>query len=396
MGLLSNTTNLKQYRIIDGQLSRESLGFVQEKLQRNAFIPIEQTQEEISCGWTILGSLDKNDFGNINDWQRGNYLCFTLRIDQRKVPASTLKRHCEKEYEKFLQNNQGFKRVPKTEKEAIRERVRLNLLSKTLPATKGIDVVINLDRQDLFVTSLTDKDCDLVEKAFQETFGGICRLRVTPPLEMAMEIAPENLQHNLKVLNRASTDAIVEQIKENVWLGQGFLLWLLHRTIESDSRYRLNTPGPLLRDGEYVAYLNNRLTLTGSAEGGTQKVALSGPQSGFQEARIALHGGKVLSSATVYLEEQENLWKYTLKSDSFHVASLKCPTVKLEKDVDDAEAEEHALFYERMHLIESFLQLHKSLFREFLIQRLDENKWTDLEMKLENFLENGPLLEDAI
>ena len=77
------------------------------------------------------------------------------------------------------------------------------------------------------------------------------------------------------------------------------------------------------------------------------------------------------NEAAIHLEKGEHLWKMTLKGEPFHFASYKAPRVQAEKDatVDEA-SEQEALFYERMYVLETGLQLFDSLFAAFLAVRL--------------------------
>jgi len=81
--------------------------------------------------------------------------------------------------------------------------------------------------------------------------------------------------------------------------------------------------------------------------------------------------GKKITEATIHFEKDENAWKLTLKGELFHFGSFKCPPVQIEKDnTVDMVAEQEAVFFERMHLLESGNQLFDSLFESFLTERL--------------------------
>jgi recombination associated protein RdgC len=120
-----------------------------------------------------------------------------------------------------------------------------------------------------------------------------------------------------------------------------------------------------------VAYLNDRLVLCGAGEESMQKITVAGPQDRFSEVCTALQSGKVINEAALYFEKEEHLWKMTLKGETFQFGSFKAPKVKEEKDntVDEA-SEREALFFERMHVLETGLQLFDSLYAAFLTVRL--------------------------
>ncbi len=120
-----------------------------------------------------------------------------------------------------------------------------------------------------------------------------------------------------------------------------------------------------------MAYINDRLVLSSAGENGMQKITVAGPQDRFSEVRTALLQGKTINEAAIHFEKGENFWKLTLKGEMFHFASFKSPKVKEEKDnTVDALSEREALFYERMALVESGLQLFDTLLAQFLKERL--------------------------
>ncbi len=114
--------------------------------------------------------------------------------------------------------------------------------------------------------------------------------------------------------------------------------------------------------------------LEGEDEEGKQKVTVAGPQNKFDEVLAALENRKSICEATLHLEKEELQWKLTLKGEMFQFGSFRCPSVKLEKDdMVDEEREKEALFFERMYLLETGLQLFDSLFATFLQQHLNKN-----------------------
>ena len=160
----------------------------------------------------------------------------------------------------------------------------------------------------------------------------------------------------------------------------------MHETMNASSEYSVNQPGPAVAGDGFVAYLNDRLLLASSSETGMQKVTVTGPQDHFNEVRTALKGGKDIHESVLYMEKQEQLWKLTLKGDTFHFASFKAPAVTLEKDdITDPAMESEAVFFERMYMLEGGLQLFDSLLATFLRQRLDGG-WAQKEQAIRTYL----------
>jgi hypothetical protein len=116
-------------------------------------------------------------------------------------------------------------------------------------------------------------------------------------------------------------------------------------------------------------------------------VSVSGSQDSYLEAISAIKGGKKITSATICMEKDENLWKLTLKGETFGFASFKCPQVRIERDATVEEmSEREAAFFERMYLLEQGLQLFDSLFTLFLRERLTD-AWPGRLLAIQEWLE---------
>jgi hypothetical protein len=211
---------------------------------------------------------------------------------------------------------------------------------------------------------------DEFESRFTKTFPGL-RLVAVHPFARAERVADGPLQTPLRSCNKATSEAALDLIQSNRWLGWDFLGWLIYRTMNDASEYRVSRPGPAEQGEPFAAYLNDRLVLSNAGEGGTQKITVAGPQDRFSEVCTALRTGKVIDEATLYFERGENLWKLTLKGETFHFASFKAPKVQEERDnTVDEVSEREALFFERMYVLETGLQFFDSLFAAFLAIRL--------------------------
>ncbi|NLV24634.1 MAG: recombination-associated protein RdgC [Deltaproteobacteria bacterium] len=372
MGILSNTVSIRQFRVVGDKPAANLPAWAGTRLADFGFRSIEEGAEEQAIGWVEFDDPRESGFAAIHTFQRDHYFVFALRRDQRRLPATLFKQHFQQEEADFLAAHPGFRRVPKQKREELREKLRLRLLAKTLPTPCLWDVVWDTDQDLVTFASLSASAGDLLVEQFRKTFGG---LRLTPvhPYGRAMDILEEPLRARLVAANQAPTGEAVALIEANRWLGCDFLLWLMHRTMAADSRYPVCRPGPAVAGEGFVSYLNDKLLLAGGDNpGGIQKVAVSGPQDHFSEVRAALLSGKEIREAVLYMEKEEDLWKLHLKGDSFHFASFKAPPVRIEKeDGNDPALEKEAVFFERMHLLESGLQLFDSLFAAFLRERLD-------------------------
>jgi hypothetical protein len=371
MGILSNTVSICHFRVVGDTPTKELFEWASENLRQHAFRPIDQGMEELSTGWVHTGNNQESAFAAPADFWHDHYLAFTLRQDRRRIPASLLKAYLQVAEHEFLAENPGYTRVPKQKKGEMRESVQARLLARTLPVPSCHDAVWDTESGILTFTSLSRGGVDAFDTHFKKTFPGL-RLTAVHPFARAENVVDEGLKPALAAANRATSDAALDMIVSNRWLGWDFLLWVMYRTMNAASVYQLSRPGPDEQGRPFMAYINDRLVLCGTGEN-MQKITVAGPQDRFSEVRTALRQGKVINEAAILFEKGDDLWKLTLKGEMFHFASFKAPKVKEEKDnTVDRASEMQALFFERMYLLEEGLQLFDSLFAAFLTARLGQ------------------------
>lgn len=370
MGILANSVSICQFQVV-GELPEGNIfEWVGECLEKFSFKNIESSAEELSIGWVRTDDCQSTDFAGLQLFRRDHYLSFTLRRDQRRIPVPLLKAYQQIAEQDFLGSNPGFFRVPKQKREDIRDAVRLSLLARALPSPAMYDVIWDTRSGLVTLASLSPKVIDLFETEFKKSFPGL-RLLMINPFARAMRISADDLLPELEKANLASTESVLDLIRSNLWIGQDFLLWLLHQTMTGSGEHTVCTPGIFGSGEPFTSFMNDRLLLQANGESGTQKITVAGAQDNFSEVLAALHLGKKITEATIHFEKDEHSWKLTLKGELFHFGSFKCPSVQIEKDnTADKSAEQEAVFYERMHLLECGTQLFDSLLSAFLRERL--------------------------
>jgi hypothetical protein len=184
-------------------------------------------------------------------------------------------------------------------------------------------------------------------------------------------VLEEGLQHLLDKADQAPSKDVLLQIKRNRWVGWEFLLWLMYRTSSSSSVYEVDQKGPLEMGEGFMAYLHDKFVLVAEHEQGKRMSSITGVQREFSETREALRDGKNITETLIYLEKEPRSWKVSLKADIFALGSFSCPVVQIERDeITDPDQERIAVFYERMSLLETGLQLFDSVFSAFMQERV--------------------------
>ena len=383
MGLYSNTTSFAQY-CISGEIPQaDRFEWLSSALSGRAFSSIEETSDEQAEGWVCTDAIDESTFDSPSRCWRDRYAFFSYRRDQRRIPAGLLKSFIGRAEGEYLSKRPDLKRPPKREREEIKDRVKLKLLTKTLPAPSTVDILWNLDTGLLILFSSSTKSMERVEELFSKSFDAL-RPRLIYPYFRASRILGEEGLDTLASHNQASTDSALDEIQCNRWLGEDFLVWLLHEGLEGGD-FRINTPGNIDSGTPFSAWIDDRIQLQGGGADGPQKVAVSGSQDSYLEARSALRSGKAISSATIYLERDELQWKFTLNAELFTFSSFRSPPVKIEREGADELSERESVFYERIYLIEAGLQMFDSLLNDFLNIRLS-GAWAERSASIESWL----------
>lgn len=375
MGFLSASASIAYFQLSGAEALQNNEQQLREKLATEGFRSIEQSAQELATGWVHFDDDESSDFSSAQSCLRDHYLCFALRQDRRKVPAALLKRQFSRLCDEFLAASPTFQRVPKSQREQLRDQARETLLARTLPTPSITHVVWDTRHNLVRFCSLGKSNIDTFQGLFHQTFPGL-RLRLLPPLQRAFTVLPETLHPALQQADQAQSESFLEQIEANLWLGADFLLWLFYRTLNSGSQYRVQTAGPLLADQPFSAFLDDRLVLVGGGQEGQQKIVVAGPQDQFLEVKTALSQGKQIEEATLHLQQDEDhCWKLTLKGERFFFGGFATPMVRPEKTPeDDPQLEAEAAFFTKINAVEEGEQMFDSLFRAFLTVRLG-NDW---------------------
>lgn len=387
MGVYANTVSITQFTVTGELPKSDQFPWFSEKLAGRGFQTIENSAEEASEGWTQVDRPDDAAFEAPSDFWRDNYLVFSLRRDQRKIPAAVLKSHTAREEGAFLAQHPNLRRTPKNKRTEIKELVQLRLMAKCLPVPSTVDVVWDQKSGVLTLFSLGSKVVERFEDIFRKTFEGLSLVAIHP-FARARMLLEGPLLDSLEKANQSNSDSAMALIRDNQWLGWDFMLWLLQRGLNGEGEFGLCRPGHFSIGERFSAWIDDRIQLQGGGEeGGIQKVSVSGSQDSYLEAISALKGGKQITSATICMEKDENIWKLTLKGETFGFASFKCPQVRIERDATvDEMSEREAAFYERMFLLEQGVQLFDSLFTAFLKERLTE-AWSGRMVTIQEWLD---------
>ena len=142
------------------------------------------------------------------------------------------------------------------------------------------------------------------------------------------------------------------------FLGREFLAWLWFESELFEQRFSI------AEFGDCEVWLERSITLESNGEREIEKSKLTGEApSGRPEAREALRQGKLPTQAKLVVKRGEQDFSLVLDADTLGLSGVKIPAL-LKGDGDDP-------FYERIQLIEELEGAVESLYRAFLLLRLD-------------------------
>jgi hypothetical protein len=348
MGLLKGSFTFTRFHV-DGRLPQAFLNFVNSRIKANSFKNTIKSTEEKQLGWVSLTDILDTDFEKAN-YALGDYIIFSLRIDRKLIPPKLMKVKLMEEERRFLAQS-GKDRVNKQMAAGMKDKVKLELLTKLDPIPSFYDVCWAVGKNTIYFSSLADKVADDFVDLFKKTFS----------LNLRRFLPQEN---NLVTSGSESTETAS-------LIGREFLTWLWFKTEERNGRIQTS-------DTEEVElHFLKRVSLEAGEGEYSQGVVCHGIHAELKEGKEAIRQGKKVKEAGIKLIHDQNEWEFTLKADSFHFQSLKLPQADWQENKEDPSGS----LLERIYLIENAVKTIDSLYESFLQIRYS-SQWEGKEMKL--------------
>jgi hypothetical protein len=352
MGLLKGNFSFAQFHV-DGKLPQAFLEFVSSRIKANSFRDTTKSTEEKRLGWVSLTDVLDADFENAN-YALGDYLIFSLRVDRKLIPPKLMKIRLMEEEKRFLIES-GKSRVNKAMATGIKEKVKLELLTKLDPVPSFYDVCWAVGQNKIYFSSLTDKVADDFADLFKKTFSLSIR-RFLP-------------QENLLIVSKSGEEK--ETPADASLIGREFLTWLWYKSEERGGRIVVS------KDEEVELSFLKRIVLEAGEGEYSQGVVCHGIHAELKEGKEAIRQGKKVKEAGIKLIYNQNEWEFTFRADSFNFQSLKLPVMDWQETPEDPSG--HLL--ERIYLIENAVKTMNNLYESFLRIRFS-SQWEEKELKL--------------
>jgi hypothetical protein len=177
MSIGAGALALRRFQVLESTRATP-LEWIVEKLKSNMISVIGMDEDkEKSLGWCHPFTGD-GDLGDVESLIYGDSFLFGLRIDVKRVPGTLFRLQMKAALESMGQkmSEEGeergkAKRLSKKMREATRDRIKSELLRRTLPNIRLLEVVWHLDSNEVWVTTTSSSALGDFEKLFNETFG---------------------------------------------------------------------------------------------------------------------------------------------------------------------------------------------------------------------------------
>lgn len=175
MSFLKGSASFVRFTV-EGELPDKTLEYILDRIISFSFEDIDDNFEEYSIGWVSVLDMFDSEFRNAS-WIAGDYITLSLRMDERKVSSAILKKYIAKEEERVRREKQ-IPKLSRSAKMEIKERIRTELVRKSIPIPSVYDLAWNLSEGSLIFFSTNKKAQALLEDHFRETFGLIIKQQI--------------------------------------------------------------------------------------------------------------------------------------------------------------------------------------------------------------------------
>jgi len=181
MPLLTGAISARRYSVV---VDLDEAGFrdrILEGLSENAFRePLSAAKGGENYGWVTLENLCDVDFST-NKVLFNQYACFSLRIDNKRLPGKLVKALLDLRIRAWLKET-GRERVPGPVKKEMLEQIELELYPRQLPAVAVHDVCWDMPGKKVWIFSTSNKVNELFRTLFAKTF--LAETRPIGPLQL--------------------------------------------------------------------------------------------------------------------------------------------------------------------------------------------------------------------
>ncbi len=168
MGLMKGTAGFVRFSV-EGDLPENIWDYIAERITAFSFKDIDDTYDEDSLGWVSVSNMFDIEF-DYASYAAGNYVTLSMRLDERKISATIVRKFVAKEEER-IKKEKEIPKISRSMRVEIKERIENELMRKAPPMPSVFDLCWNLEDSTLLFFSTNKKAQALLEDLFKETFG---------------------------------------------------------------------------------------------------------------------------------------------------------------------------------------------------------------------------------
>lgn len=169
MPLLTGAMSARRYAVVAEFDEGGLRDAIPERLAEEAFRePLSAARGGENYGWVTLENLCDVDFAP-NRVLFNQYACFSLRIDNKRLPGRLVKALLDLRIRAWLKES-GRERVPGPVKKEMLEQIELELYPRQLPTVAVHDVCWDLAAGTVWFFSTSNKANELFRTLFAKTF----------------------------------------------------------------------------------------------------------------------------------------------------------------------------------------------------------------------------------
>lgn len=292
-----------------------------DQLQRVSFETIDDCVIEKTFGVVTIENY-RSPWFEPGNTEFGEYVAFSIRIDERKLPGAALRRMVEDaiDDEKEKSKLEGRDFVSRDRKREIVEQIKLKMLSRTVPTPSVADVWWNTKSGMLFLTDRSKAMKEALDDLFVGAFGTVYKL--------------EELELGLTA--------------EREMIGKYFLTWLWKKGSQIISYHGANG----------LAFIDDKVHAADAQEV-LKAEKVKGKESDFEDIKRAVaEDGKEIIRALIRIEYQEREYEIETDYNLTPILSLSVPTVTHH----DEESFDGAMLSQIGNIEEAFGLFTKLLF----------------------------------
>lgn len=190
MGFANSSASFTRFRILD-PVTDELIREVPDRLRKHAITDIDDLSDMHAQGWVSFEDFLDTEWKEAPP-QKGNYFVFSLRVDNRRIPAGVIRKHVaialRQEIEEQRARGKNF--ISRDRKKEIKEQVLLRLRQRFLPVPGEFNVIWLLEKNEVWFASTQSGMIDLFMEEFQKTFN--LSLQQMTPYTLADSMLDEN------------------------------------------------------------------------------------------------------------------------------------------------------------------------------------------------------------